>query len=35
VVQGLLALHGAPLLATTLILPDDDTPLNDAAAASG
>ncbi len=32
VVQGLIALHGAPLLATTLILPDDDTPLNEPAA---
>lgn len=30
VLQELLALHGAPLLATTLIPPDDDTPLNDA-----
>ena len=28
--QTLLALHGAPLLATTLILPGDDQPLNDA-----
>ncbi|MEY2617903.1 MAG: hypothetical protein RL522_905 [Pseudomonadota bacterium] len=28
--QALLALHGAPLLATTLILPGDDLPLNDA-----
>lgn len=28
--QALLALHGAPLLATTLILPGDDQPLNDA-----
>ena len=28
--QQLLALHGAPLLATTLIAPGDDTPLNDA-----
>ncbi len=27
----LLALHGAPLLGTTLILPGDDSPLNDAA----
>lgn len=26
----LLGLHGAPLLATTLILPDEDEPLNDA-----
>ncbi len=32
VVQGLIALHSAPLLATTLILPDDDTPLNEPAA---
>ena len=29
VLQQLLALHGAPLLATTLILPGDDEPLND------
>ncbi len=28
--QDLLALHDAPLLATTLILPDESTPLNDA-----
>lgn len=28
--QALLALHGAPLLATTLILPGDDEALNDA-----
>lgn len=28
--RELLALHGAPLLSTTLILPGDDTPLNDA-----
>jgi len=28
--QALLALHGAPLLATTLILPGEDLPLNDA-----
>ena len=28
--QELLALHGAPLLATTLIAPDDTEPLNDA-----
>ena len=27
--QALLELHGAPLLATTLILPDDTEPLND------
>jgi len=27
--QELLALHGAPLLATTLILPGEDQPLND------
>ncbi|MBP7531866.1 MAG: threonylcarbamoyl-AMP synthase [Ottowia sp.] len=27
--QALLELHGAPLLATTLILPGDDEPLND------
>lgn len=27
--QALLALHEAPLLATTLILPDEDMPLND------
>ena len=29
VLQELLALHGAPLLATTLILPGEDQPLND------
>jgi tRNA threonylcarbamoyl adenosine modification protein (Sua5/YciO/YrdC/YwlC family) len=29
VLQDLLELHGAPLLATTLILPGDDGPLND------
>ena len=29
VLQELLSLHGAPLLATTLILPGEDTPLND------
>ena len=29
VLQELLALHGAPLLAATLILPGDDGPLND------
>ncbi len=28
--QALLELHGAPLLATTLMLPGDDEPLNDA-----
>jgi tRNA threonylcarbamoyl adenosine modification protein (Sua5/YciO/YrdC/YwlC family) len=28
--QDLLALHGAPLLATTLIAPDDSAPMNDA-----
>ena len=28
--QALLALHNAPLLATTLILPDETAPLNDA-----
>jgi tRNA A37 threonylcarbamoyladenosine synthetase subunit TsaC/SUA5/YrdC len=28
--QELLALHGAPLLAATLILPGEDLPLNDA-----
>ena len=28
--QALLELHGAPLLATTLILPDQTSPLNDA-----
>lgn len=28
--QELLALHGAPLLATTLIAPGDESPLNDA-----
>ncbi len=27
--QGLIELHGAPLLATTLILPDETEPLND------
>ena len=27
--RSLLELHGAPLLATTLILPGDDGPLND------
>ena len=27
--QALLALHGAPLLATTLILPNEEEPLND------
>lgn len=31
VAQALLALHGGPLLATTLILPDATEPLNDAA----
>ena len=30
VLQELLALHGAPLLAATLILPGEDLPLNDA-----
>lgn len=30
VTLALLQLHGAPLLATTLLLPGDDTPLNDA-----
>jgi len=30
VLQELLALHGAPLLATTLIPPGDDAPMNDA-----
>ena len=30
VMQGLIAQHGAPLLATTLILPGQDMPLNDA-----
>ena len=30
VLQELLALHGAPLLATTLIPPGEDAPLNDA-----
>ena len=30
VLQALLALHNAPLLATTLIAPGDDEPLNDA-----
>ena len=30
--QELLALHGAPLLGTTLILPGEDEPLNDAEA---
>ncbi|MFM2239591.1 MAG: hypothetical protein RJA69_965 [Pseudomonadota bacterium] len=29
--QALLSLHGAPLLATTLILPGDELPLNDPA----
>jgi tRNA threonylcarbamoyl adenosine modification protein (Sua5/YciO/YrdC/YwlC family) len=29
VLQELLSLHGAPLLATTLILPGEETPLND------
>ena len=29
VLQELLSLHSAPLLATTLILPGEDTPLND------
>ncbi|WP_322993422.1 L-threonylcarbamoyladenylate synthase [Limnohabitans sp.] len=29
VLQELLALHGAPLLAATLILPDEEQPLND------
>jgi tRNA threonylcarbamoyl adenosine modification protein (Sua5/YciO/YrdC/YwlC family) len=29
VLQELLALHGAPLLAATLIMPDEDLPLND------
>ena len=29
--QGLIELHGAPLLATTLILPDDEDPLNEPA----
>ena len=29
VLQELLALHGAPLLATTLLAPDDTEPLND------
>ena len=29
VLQALLALHGAPLLASTLILPAEDLPLND------
>ena len=29
VLQALLALHGAPLLAATLILPGEDRPLND------
>ncbi len=29
VLQELLALHGAPLLAATLIMPGDDLPLND------
>jgi len=29
VLQELLALHGAPLLAATLIMPGEDTPLND------
>jgi tRNA threonylcarbamoyl adenosine modification protein (Sua5/YciO/YrdC/YwlC family) len=31
VAQALLALYGAPLLATTLILPEATEPLNDAA----
>lgn len=31
VLQDLLALHGAPLLAATLIMPGDDLPLNDPA----
>jgi tRNA threonylcarbamoyl adenosine modification protein (Sua5/YciO/YrdC/YwlC family) len=30
ILQELLALHGAPLLAATLILPGEDLPLNDA-----
>jgi tRNA A37 threonylcarbamoyladenosine synthetase subunit TsaC/SUA5/YrdC len=30
VLQALLALHNAPLLAATLIAPGDDEPLNDA-----
>ncbi len=30
VLQDLLELHGAPLIASTLILPGDDDPLNDA-----
>jgi tRNA A37 threonylcarbamoyladenosine synthetase subunit TsaC/SUA5/YrdC len=29
VLQELLALHGAPLLAATLIMPGEDQPLND------
>jgi tRNA threonylcarbamoyl adenosine modification protein (Sua5/YciO/YrdC/YwlC family) len=29
VLQELLSLHGAPLLAATLIMPDEDLPLND------
>ena len=29
VLQALLTLHGAPLLAATLILPGEDRPLND------
>ena len=29
VLQDLLELHGAPLIATTLILPDESNPLND------
>ena len=29
VLQDLLELHGAPLIATTLILPDESDPLND------
>ena len=32
VLQALLELHGAALIATTLILPDESEPLNDAAA---
>jgi tRNA threonylcarbamoyl adenosine modification protein (Sua5/YciO/YrdC/YwlC family) len=30
VLQALLSLHGAPLLAATLIMPDEALPLNDA-----
>ena len=30
VLQDLLELHGAPLIAATLILPGEDDPLNDA-----